>query len=224
MAEKGDQQPDLKSLTFHKNHEPDKQPLTHAESPPKTSITEQGAFYRSFWDKLINKASISPPVHDPVLWPLTILDEFHCLQLEREAMIEAGTWGHYVNREPIKAALTERLAPIKDSISKIATAYRIIVYPYCKQATDQYHIEGILASDQERHDRSAVELNADEREVVRQLCHTPRIKITKTGVLESDYTQTTQTPIPFDPQKRIYKYADVLKNPQKHLDANPSRT
>jgi hypothetical protein len=208
---------------FNKNYEPNQQQLAHADSSPSASITEQDPFYRSFWDKLINKASVSPPVHDPVLWPLKLLNEFHCQQLERQAMLDAGTWRHYANRQPIKAALTERLAPVKEGIRKIATAYRIIAYPYCQNATDQYHIQATLASDQERHDRNAVELTGEELEVVRQLCQTPRIEITQTGPLDSDYTKTPQPPIPFDPQKRVYNYAEVLKKPQTRLD-DPSQT
>jgi hypothetical protein len=95
------------------------------------------------------------------------------------------------------------LAPVKDSIKKIRTAYQIISYPACLSENYREQIEGDLHMDREIHNRDQVELTAPEAAILNRLCETPRY------ALYSD-TKLAEPRIPINPQQRVFKYADVF--------------
>jgi hypothetical protein len=107
-----------------------------------------------------------------------------------------------VNREEIRnnpggspyAEFGEYAAPMKETIRKVKTAYEILAYPHCKDWGRRDNIESELERDRQSFERDQVELNDEELRALSKL--------------------TAVRKIPFDPQKRIYKYAEVLNTPQ----------
>lgn len=81
-------------------------------------LTEQEAFYRDFWDRFIEKASIAPSGEDPAFWPIRMLADFEHIIAERETI-----------SNPARREVGEKLAPIKDSIRHIRAAYEITAHP-----------------------------------------------------------------------------------------------
>jgi|SRR3954470_21593812 hypothetical protein len=124
-----------------------------------------------------------------------MLNEFNYLIVNRDDI-----------KNPAKAELAQKLVPLKDTIRRVRTAYEIIAYPQCQERGRRYNIETQLRQDQEFFERDKVELNDAEMDIVRKLCETPRYAL-RQGLKEP------QPKIPFDPQKRVYNYAEVLNAP-----------
>jgi hypothetical protein len=165
----------------------------HAERAAGNPPAETDGFYPAFWEKLVEKSSVSPSGQDPAFWPIRMLNEFDDLIISRD----------YISNQH-KAELARKLTPIKDSIQKVTRAYAIAAYPQCKDWGRREDIEWQLRADRQHLGRDSVQLDDAELEIVQQLCETPRY------ALHRD-TETLQPPIPFDPQKRTYNYSEVLR-------------
>ena len=94
---------------------------------------------------------------------------------------------------------------------KIRTAYEVVAYPHIQKLPSetgksyrQELIEDELTADRQIHDRDRVELTQTELGILQRLCETPRYHLGKDG------KQTLQPAIPFNPQQRIYNYADII--------------
>jgi hypothetical protein len=166
----------------------------HNHGAVDNPLIERDEFYPAFWDRLIQKSSLSPAGQDPAFWPIMMLDELNELIINKE----------YI-RDKAKHALAKKIAPMKETIRKVEKAYSIIAYPYCKQKGPRDLIETWLESDQEAYGRDSVELNDIELDIVRKLCETPRYSL-------HGSTKMLQPIIPIDPQKRVYNYSEVLNH------------
>jgi hypothetical protein len=171
----------------------------HNHGAADNPLIERDEFYPAFWDRLIQKSSISPSGEDPAFWPIMMLNELTDLINNRE----------YI-RDKTKHALAKKIAPLKETIRKVETAYEIIAYPYCKQVGRQDVIEAWLESDRQAYGRGSVELNDTELEIVRKLCEIPRYAL-------HGNIKTLQPEIPFDPQKRIYNHSEVLNSSSEKI-------
>ena len=94
---------------------------------------------------------------------------------------------------------------------KIRTAYEIVAYPHIQRmpydndkSFRQELIEDELTTDREFNNRDRVELTHTELGILQRLCETPRYHLGKDG------KRTLQPAIPFNPQQRIYNYADII--------------
>jgi hypothetical protein len=96
-------------------------------------------------------------------------------------------------------------------------AYEIIAYPHCKEPGRREFIEGDLTLDRQIHERDQVALNDGEVEIIGKLCAAPRYK------LHGDGSMTLQPKIPFNPQKRIYNYSEVVNNPSTEITKIPKK-
>jgi hypothetical protein len=164
----------------------------HAERAAGNTLAEADAFYPAFWEKLIDKSSVSPSGEDPAFWPIYLLRECESLISNR----------NYIQSLP-KADFAAKLTPIKESLQKVAIAYSIAAYPQCRDWGRRDDIKWELRADRQHRSRDSVHLDDTELALVQQLCETPRY------ALHRD-TETLQAPIPFDPQKRTYDYSEVL--------------
>jgi hypothetical protein len=94
----------------------------------------------------------------------------------------------------------------------VRIAYEIAAYSSVQRLpieTEKSFMQGIieqdLKMDQEFNKRNAVELTPAEQALVERLCKTPRYTVDgRTG------QRTLQPQIPFDPDRRIYNYADII--------------
>src|SRR5262249_23213733 len=145
---------------------------------PFAPLMEQNVF---------GKLTHTPAGEDPAFYPIKILNDFNY-------------W--IVNRKEIKnnpgglpyAKFGEYMAPMRESIRIVKTAYEILAYPHCKDRGRRECIEDELVQDQYSFERDEVELNDDELRALGKLAAARKI--------------------PFDPQKRLYKYSEVLKSHQ----------
>ena len=135
-----------------------------AETKPARALAEQDAFYPAFWERVVEQSSVAPQGQDPAYWPSRVLFEFDALASGDRAYI----------KDKAKYELAGKLAPIKDSIKKVRTAYQIVAYPACTSENMREAIEGEIQMDQEIHERDQVELGSGEAEILRQLCEAPR--------------------------------------------------
>jgi hypothetical protein len=167
------------------------------ETAPRAQTGQELAkpdeFYQAFWDRVVEQSSIAPQGVDPAFWPNRVLTEFELLASTDRAFI----------KDKSRYELAGKLAPVKDSIKKIRTAYQIISYPACMSENYREQIEGDLHMDREIHNRDQVELTAPEAAILNRLCETPRY------ALYSD-TKLAEPRIPINPQQRVFKYADVF--------------
>jgi hypothetical protein len=137
--------------------------------------------------EVFGKLSQTPAGEDPAYYPITVLNEFNYM---------------IVNREDIKnnpgglpyAEFGEYAAPMKETIRKVKTAYEILAYPHCKDWGRRDNIASELERDRQSFERDEVELNDEELRALSKL--------------------TVARKIPFDPQKRVYKYTEVLGTPE----------
>ena len=86
------------------------------------------------------------------------------------------------------------VSAMKETIRKVKTAYEILAYPHCKDWRRQDNIEAELERDRQSFERDEVELNDEELRALSKL--------------------TAARNIPFDPQKCLYKAAEVLGTPE----------
>jgi hypothetical protein len=164
------------------------------------SLQERNPFYKAFWDRFIEKSSVMLPLHDPAIYPADMLNKLSILIEDRE--------GHL---NPEKIRLAEKLTPFEDSIRKMRMAYQVIAYPHCQNWSSQDWIEMDLKMDSAVRKRDQVTLNDAEMEIIGKLCTTPRYKVYRDG------TMMLQPEIPFNPQKRIYNYSEVINNPSTEI-------
>jgi hypothetical protein len=134
-----------------------------------------------------SQLSQTPAGEDPAYYPITVLNEFNYMIVNREEIRNNPGGGPY-------AEFGEHAAPMKETIRKVKTAYEILAHPHCKDWGRRDNIEDELERDRQSFERDEVELNDEELRALSKL--------------------TAARKIPFDPQKRIYKYSEVLKNPQ----------
>jgi hypothetical protein len=178
----------------------------HGESAANKSLTEHDPFYTAFWERFVEKSSVVPLGEDPAFWPANMLIEFNLLEAQRGDLTY-----------PPKAELAEKLAPLQNSIRRMRLAYEIIAYPHCKEPGRREFIEGDLTLDRQIHERDQVALNDGEVEIIGKLCAAPRYK------LHGDGSMTLQPEIPFNPQKRIYNYSEVVNNPSTEITKIPKK-
>lgn len=176
------------------------------ENPQDPSL-EQDAFSAEFWEHFIERANISPPGEDPAYWPTKMFLEFNDLLLNRE----------YI-RDKEKRAFAEKLAALQETINNVDAAYKITAYLQCKQPHLQKSIAFSLELDREGHGRDQVTLTDAEMEILRRLCKTPRYALTIDETRRNKEPVAMPLPqIPFNPEKRVYRYAEVPIAP----DMNP---
>jgi hypothetical protein len=125
-------------------------------------------------------------------------------------------------KKPEKRLFADKLALIKESIQKVKIAYEIITFPHFKDWGIRDSIKEDLSRDRDWRERDSVELNDAELEIVRRLCQTPRYElhkpvpwyeVTEEGDIKTRPPyQKLQPQIPFNPQKRVYHYSEVIGN------------
>jgi len=99
---------------------------------------------------------------------------------------------------------------MSDSIRRGRTAYEILAYPHLRKREGEdksarhEQIEAELRSSREYQGRDRVELTDAEQAIVQRLCETPRYALGKDG------KRTLQPKIPFNPERRLYNYADII--------------
>jgi hypothetical protein len=146
---------------------------------------------------VFGKLTETPPTEDPAFWPVRVLSELNSYIVDRDqtAGDKLSAWG--VNARE----LGERYAPIKEHIQKVKTAYEILAYPHCKYVGSRENIEDELQRDRQSNEREQVELDDAELTILSKL--------------------TAARKIPFNPEKRVYKYDEVFRpspNIEKALD------
>lgn len=182
-----------------------KQLAANHDSSTTRPLTEQDSFCPAFWQNVIDTSSNVPQGEEPAWWPIRVLYELDDLITYRNISILSSR----------KAELAAKLAPIHDSIRKIKTAYSIIAYPHSRLM--QSAISSQVAHDQRNLQidgtpRSAFELNDTELGVLRRLCDTPRYTQAhrdERGRYYESPLKTIHPPIPFDLQRRIFRYSEV---------------
>lgn len=180
------------SLTYQRPANKHAQAAQRAERGAATPPAETDGFYADFWEKLIEKSTISPSGEDPAFWPINMLSDFNYLVLNRAYTTDAR-----------RATLADRLAPIHGSIRNVTVAYAIAAYPQFKNGDRRDLIRDMLEADSQLFNRDAVALNSTELEVVQALCVTPRYELRQDS-------ETLQPSIPLDPKKRVFRYSEVL--------------
>jgi hypothetical protein len=134
---------------------------------------------------IFGKLSETPAGEDPAFWPIHVLNEINYYILNREhASNKPGLWG-VPPRE-----IGEKYAPIQENIRRVKTAYEILAYPHCKDWGRRDNIEAELERDRQSFERDQVELSDAELTVLSKL--------------------TAARKIPFNPEKRVYTYSEVL--------------
>src|SRR6516162_6391209 len=78
---------------------------------------------------------------------------------------------------------------MKESIRRVKTAYEILAYPHVKEGGRKDAIQAELLQDRQSFERDQVELTDEDLRALSKL--------------------TAARNIPFDTQKRIYKYSEV---------------
>jgi hypothetical protein len=175
------------------------------DSSTAAPLTERDPFYSAFWENVIETSRNVLQGEEPAWWPIRVLFELDDLVTYREMSILS----------PRKAELAAKLAPIHDSIRKIKTAYSIIAYPHSQSY--QLAISRQVAHDQrilqiEGTPRTQFELNDSELIILRKLSETPRYTHAERDDNGRSYESSVKTihpPLPFDPQRRIFRYSDV---------------
>lgn len=137
MAEQGDQQPDIKSLTFKQR--------TDAETPAAPVLSSDE---RAFWQNIFDRAHHPQPLSDPKFYPIELLGS-------TENFILSG-------RGPTHEEARHKLIPMSETIRKVKTAYEILAYPHCRDLSDRTFIKGDLMLDMDIHERHSVQLTDKE--------------------------------------------------------------
>jgi hypothetical protein len=137
-----------------------------------------------------------------------MLDELEKVIRSRRTHDEKG-WKIENEYQRTLYELGGKLAPLEGAIKNVKIAYEIVSIPvgqitdkWCKDYS--YHVkEGDVRIEQTRG-RESVELNDTELAILRKLCEVPRFSRDRmTGNL------TPLPALPFDPQKRTYRFSDV---------------
>ena len=165
---------------------------------------EQNPFYAAFWDKVVEQSSIVPSGEDPAFWPRSVFEKFEFDIASRDYL-----------KDKARHELATKLMPIEDSIRRVRTAYEIAAYASIQQQPRKDMIAHELQRDREYGGRESVELTDAEQAIVRRLCETPRYAIGRGG------KETLQPKIPFNPQRRIYNYTDVIGPATKDVPRIP---
>jgi hypothetical protein len=186
-----------------RGEEPDSRQHVHhtTENTNTTLPAEHDAFYPSFWDKFVEQSSIVPTGEDPAFWPRKAFLSFEELLENKD----------YIN-DKAKHELAIKLTPIQENMRKVRIAYEIAAYSSIRKelwGNEKSFMHGIveqdLKMDREFRNRDAVELTPAEQALVGRLCETPRYtEDNRTG------QRTLQPKIPFDPERRVYNYADII--------------
>jgi hypothetical protein len=130
--------------------------------------------------------SETPSGEDPAYWPINVLNELNAKIIDKE-MADTG----FLNELGVKhRTIGERFAPLQEHIQKVTTAYKILAYPHVKLDLSRERIEEQLRAEQRRLEREQVELSDVELQILNKL--------------------TAARKLPFDPDKRIYKYDEVF--------------
>jgi hypothetical protein len=133
------------------------------------------------------KLSETPSGEDPAYWPINVLNKINAAIVDRDHASDdplKNPWG-LNTRE-----LGERFAPMQEHMQKVKTAYEILAYPHCKNELSRENIEDELRRDRESNERDQVELSDAEFQI-----------LTKLAVARK---------LPFNPEKRVYKYDEVF--------------
>jgi hypothetical protein len=162
---------------------------------------EQDPLYAAFWNRFIDQASEVPTGEDPAFWPRKVFLKFEELIENKDFITDKA-----------KHELATKLTPIQESMLKVRTAYEIAAYSSVQRLPiekEKSFMQGIieedLKMDREFRNRNAVELSLAEQALVGRLCKTSRY----TGDGRTGQ-RTLQPQIPFDPDRRIYNYADII--------------
>ena len=133
---------------------------------------------RAVFDKLRQ----TPAGEDPAYYPISVLNEFNYMIINREDIKKNPGGVPY-------ADFGEHAAPMKEGIRRVKTAYEILAYPHVKDWGRKDAIQAELLQDRQSFERDQVELTDDDLVALSKL--------------------TAARNIPFDTQKRIYKYSEV---------------
>lgn len=200
-----DQNKEIPRLTYISGHPDLKHEATNTDTSAATLPLEQDPFYPAFWQNVVETATTIPQGEDPAYWPIRVLLELdELVRYRKPSTYSAG-----------KAALAETLAPIHQTIRNIKTAYSIAAYPHCKSTTRT--VSALVNLDQrslatEGSPRTQFELNDAELTILHSLCQTPRYTYAKRDEHGRHYGSPVKIyhqPIPFDPQRRIFRYSEV---------------
>ena len=142
---------------------------------------------------VLGKLSEAPSTEDPAFWPVKVLNELNYMILTRD---EAPPGALNVWGVPARE-MGERFAPMQEHIRKVKTAYEILAFPHCKYEGSREVIDGELYRDQQSFERDQVELNDAELAILSRLAAAKHI--------------------PFNPEKRVYRYEEVL-NPSPDIE------
>jgi hypothetical protein len=138
---------------------------------------------------VFGKLSETPPTEDPAFWPIRVLNELNSFIVDRDyASNTLNSWG--VNPRE----LGERFAPYQEHIRNVKRAYEILAYPYCKYEGSRVVID---ATDQHFNERDQIELSDAEATNLSGL--------------------TAARKIPFNPEQRVFQFADVF-NPSPDIE------
>jgi hypothetical protein len=158
---------------------------------PKPENAEAHPFALTSAQDLFGKLRETPAGEDPAFWPVHVLNEinFYILHRDYPGNDRPGIWGISARE------IGEKYAPIQENIRKVKTAYEILAYPHCKDWGRRDNIEDELESDRRAFERDQVELSDAELKILSNL--------------------TAARNIPFNPEKRVYKYSEVLHPSQE---------
>jgi hypothetical protein len=136
---------------------------------------------------VFDKLGQTPAGEDSAYYPITVLNEFNYMIVNR------GDIRRNPGGKPY-ADFGERAAPMKESIRRVKTAYEILAYPHVKEGGRKDAIQAELLQDRQSFERDQVELTDEDLRALSKL--------------------TAARNIPFDTQKRIYKYSEVPGIPE----------
>ena len=86
--------------------------------------------------------------------------------------------------------LTQEWAPFRRSMLRVKRAYEVLAYPHVKYEGHRYAMRSDLYRDYDHNDRDHITLDDAELPILKKLA--------------------VSADIPFDQQRRIYNYADIL--------------
>jgi hypothetical protein len=138
---------------------------------------------------VFGKLGETPSTEDPAYWPVKVLNELNYMILHRD---EAPPGALGVWDVPARE-VGERFAPYEEHIRKVKTAYEILAFPHCKYQGSRDLIDDELSRDQRAFERDQVELNDPELAILSHLAAAKNI--------------------PFNPEKPVYRYEEVLHPP-----------
>jgi hypothetical protein len=158
-----------------------------------TDLEKQSGFHQEETDsnplfplvkqKLSEALTRTPAGEDEAFWPIPVLNDINYLIVNRQ----------YIKDNPggaARGAFAEKAAQMRETVMRVTLAYDILVYPHCRQQSRKECIEADLTSDNHFFERDQVELSYQERAMLSKLASARNI--------------------PFDPNKRIYDYSEVI--------------